>query len=99
MFVSFQNDSIPGMLFFLSAGAMVLSACLCFSFTETKGQVLADTMERRIHPDLNEIDTKQSISNLSEQNKERNIELVGKQPRVCDSGPVVKSPDIQVEKL
>ena len=45
MFALFQNDSIRGMLFFLSGAVMLLSSLLCFVFTDTKDQVLEDTLK------------------------------------------------------
>ena len=43
-FFKFQNNHIPGILFFLSAATMIVSSLLCFLFTETKGKDLEDTM-------------------------------------------------------
>ena len=42
----FQNDSIPGMLFFLSGAVMLISTLLCCVFTETKDQSLEDTLNK-----------------------------------------------------
>ena len=40
----FQNNHIPGILFFLSAAVMIVSSLLCFLFPETKDMDLEDTM-------------------------------------------------------
>ena len=93
------------MLFFVSAAVMLVSGFLCFTFVETKGQVLQDTFHKRLSlQELNGLDGKQSEGCQSEldfksSDIQQTIQLDGKQSEGCHSGPDVKSPDLQVAKL
>ena len=42
----FQNDHVPGLLFFLSGGLMFVISLLCCLFTDTKGHALEDLIHQ-----------------------------------------------------
>ena len=93
------------MLFFVSAAVMLVSGFLCFTFVETKGQVLQDTFHKRLSlQDLNGLNGKQtegcqSELDLKSPNIQQSLQLNSKQSEVCHSGPDVNAHDIQVAKL
>mgnify|MGYP000169785968 FL=1 len=42
----FQNESIPGLMYGISALLLILSASICCTMPDTKDQVLQDTYEQ-----------------------------------------------------
>lgn len=46
--MSFQNDSVPGLMYGLSAVLLFVSCGLCFTFPDTKDKVLEDTYEQKV---------------------------------------------------
>ena len=46
LIVTLQNDKVPGLLFFLNAGIMFISALLCLMFKDTKDLILEDTLHK-----------------------------------------------------
>ena len=69
----FQNDKVPGLLFFLNAGIMFISALLCLMFEETKDHVLEDALHKQ--------DVQQNGTSIKQQSAtvENGIAVTGKE--------------------
>ena len=57
--ILFQNDRVPGLLFFLSGAVMIIASLVCFIFNETKGLVLEDALKKH---DVKKDDIKLQVS-------------------------------------